>query len=165
LGTAGIKGTEGKERKIVQTYLESGIRLIDTAQAKEWYDEESVGLAVSDFVSSSSVDNDIVIVTKIHPRSFDINKMRRALKQSKDLLQIQDATSKPLDIVLIHSPRCWQGHCTRQEESITWQTGWSNLEVFKAQGDILAIGVSNFGPAELEELLRMTNTEVSVVQN
>lgn len=34
---AGTKGSEGKGRKIVYTALESGIRLIDTAQAKEWY--------------------------------------------------------------------------------------------------------------------------------
>ena len=32
-------------------------------------------------------------------------------------------TKHSLDVVLIHSPRCWSGHCTKEEESIPWTTG------------------------------------------
>jgi diketogulonate reductase-like aldo/keto reductase len=95
----------------------------------------------------SSVDyDDLVIVTKIHPRSFAYEKMVEAVNQSKKLLyknyhaaststttssaEVEDAGSDadkvqhqhqllhPVDVVLLHSPYCWPGHCTPEEEKV-----------------------------------------------
>lgn len=33
-----------------------------------------------------------------------------------------------LDVLLLHSPRCWAGHCTAAQEAVSWQQAWRNLE-------------------------------------
>eukprot|EP01035_Chromulina_nebulosa_P017085 gene17085-22598_t len=47
---------------------------------------------------------------------------------------------RPIDVVLLHSPYCWQGQCTKQEEQTTWLTAWSNLEQIKSTGIVSNIG-------------------------
>lgn len=157
-GTAGLKPNTAE---VVKLALDRGVRLIDTAQAQEWYDEAGVGVGVSQFQNEHGlVDDDIMIVTKIHPRSYSFTAMDQKLAESKKLL---NRTS--LDVVLLHTPHCWQGHCTPEELKITWQTGWRNLERLSEKHNIKAIGVSNFHVELLEELLEMSNSKVSVVQN
>lgn len=63
LGTAGIKGQT--ERIVTSAVLDMGYKLIDTAQATEWYDEAAVGSSLLQGNLS-----DLIIVTKIHPRSY-----------------------------------------------------------------------------------------------
>lgn len=70
-----------------------------------------------------------------------------------------------LDVVLLHSPRCWTGHCTLEEDSYRWQDAWRNLEALYEQGYVSNIGVSNFNPSELMELLQLAKQPVTVVQN
>jgi diketogulonate reductase-like aldo/keto reductase len=72
---------------------------------------------------------------------------------------------KRLDVAILHAPWCWQGHCTREQEEYGWRNAWKNLEVIHKEGDIAAIGVSNFGADDLLELLKFANTRVAVVQN
>ena len=66
LGTAGLRGeTKDIVCKSVKDY---GYKLIDTAQAAEWYDERGVGNALLECLSDSL--DSIIVVTKIHPRSY-----------------------------------------------------------------------------------------------
>lgn len=62
---------------------------------------------------------DITIVTKIHPRSFEYDKMKAKLTESRNLLLGEE--DRPLDVVLLHSPYCWRGHCTPEEEAVSWK--------------------------------------------
>ena len=147
-----------------------GVRLIDSAQAKEWYDEARVGKGLRFHLHRQLETNlhhqhdPVVVVTKIHPRSFAADKMQAAILRSKrELYGSEDA--KAIDVVLIHSPFCWPNHCTPEEERISWKEGWRNLERSMSDGHVLSIGVSNFGVSELKELLRISNTKVSVIQN
>lgn len=173
LGTAGFAGQSSKMSQIVKIALDSGVRLLDTAQAKEWYDEAGVGRGITNYHQHSSQRNEshaideLVIVTKIHPRSFRLDKMNRAVDNSRKLLLTAfNDPEKPLDVILLHAPNCWQGQCTKEEEAITWHTGWRNLEKMEESGKVLAIGVSNFHPHQLRELLeRVANSRVSVIQN
>jgi diketogulonate reductase-like aldo/keto reductase len=163
LGTAGMRE---KTRSAVYRSLSVGISLVDTAQASEWYDEESTGLGIKDYVESSSTSpNNIVIVTKIHPRSFEMSRMRRKLIESRDLLHNATGNINTLEVVLLHSSHCWSGHCTEEEEQISWQSGWMNLEIMKRDGYVKHIGVSNFGVSLLQELKNIATMPVSVVQN
>jgi diketogulonate reductase-like aldo/keto reductase len=70
-----------------------------------------------------------------------------------------------LDVVLLHAPWCWAGHCSKEEETYSWKEAWNSLEKIKLDGDVFAIGVSNFDVNLLQQLLQMTNTKVSVIQN
>jgi diketogulonate reductase-like aldo/keto reductase len=49
--------------------LNSGVRLIDSAQAREWYREDSVGRAIQ-ACYNEQYQSHLVVVTKIHPRSY-----------------------------------------------------------------------------------------------
>lgn len=164
IGTAAL-GNKGSE--VVYTALSCGIRLIDTAQASEWYSEEQVGIGIKQYISSngnnSGLLDDLVIVTKVHPRSYQHDKLKMKVKESKALLTV---SNKPLDIVLLHAPYCWQGHCNHEESTYRWEDAWRSLEDIKTIGDdVTAIGVSNFDIYQLKHLLDISNTKVSVIQN
>ncbi len=173
-GTAGLGALTDH---VVHTALNMGVRLIDSAQAKEWYDEARVGKGLRFHMQRQFETNDpaflhqhkatddgVVVVTKIHPRSFAADKMQAAILRSKrELYGSEDA--RPIDVVLIHSPFCWPNHCSAEEEHISWKEGWRNLERTMSAGHVLSIGVSNFGVSELKELLRISNTKISVIQN
>ena len=51
-GTAGLKPNTAE---VVKFALSKGVRLIDTAQAQEWYDEEGVGVGVSEFQNENGL--------------------------------------------------------------------------------------------------------------
>ena len=106
------------------------------------------------------------MVTKIHPRSYEINAMRASLmKSSLDLY----GTNRKLDVVLLHAPFCWEGHCNAEQTEFLrvdgWYRAWRNLEQMHDEGLVSAIGVSNFHPNQLNELLGFANKRVAVVQN
>lgn len=89
--------------------------------------------------------------------------MEESILESKYLLN--GDTNIPIDVLLLHTPYCWSGHCSAEEESVTWQTGWRNLENLMAAGNVLSIGVSNFDIDLLKELLSIADAKVSVIQN
>ena len=102
LGTAGL----GHDTAIITEFaLESGMRLIDTAQAAEWYSEEGVGQGLKDFrhYNATGSKGEVVIVTKVHPRSFEKKKMEKALRVSR--LALYDDVDATLDVVLLHSSK------------------------------------------------------------
>jgi diketogulonate reductase-like aldo/keto reductase len=164
LGTAALPG---KTAEIVYEALEAGVRLLDSAQAQEWYSEEDVGKGIARYSSEQqgSLD-DLIIVTKIHPRSFRSDKLRNKVDESRRLLYSSwRSDASQIDVVLLHSPYCWSGHCSQEEESHSWQSAWQTLEELKEEGAIRAIGVSNFDLEQLQELEGMANVKVAVVQN
>lgn len=160
LGTAGL----GKSTtSIVLKALDLGVKLIDTAQATEWYNEAAVGDALVEYEKEKGPDglNDLMIVTKVHPRSYSYNDMNSELSNS-----IHNFPNHIVDAVLLHAPWCWEGMCTPEEESVGWRTGWRNLELLKDAYNINFIGVSNFDLAALQELvLQQANRKVSIIQN
>jgi diketogulonate reductase-like aldo/keto reductase len=108
-----------------------------------------------------------MVVTKIHPRGFAEMKLRESVQRSRSLIYRGLDDNRPLDVVLLHSPWCWRGHCTPEEERVPWQQAWATLESLKGSGpgQVQAIGVSNFDENTLKELMDIANKKVSVVQN
>jgi len=165
LGTAALRG---EAENLIFAALEYGLRLIDTAQAKEWYDEQTVGKAVQRFEEQYTHrlqvgQENITVVTKIHPRSYSYRDMDEKLAESSRYFG-----SHGLDVVLLHAPFCWHGHCSKQQEQITWRMGFKNLELLQQKYHIKYIGVSNFNHFQLHELL--TNvashpSKVNILQN
>lgn len=161
-GTAGLQVDTTRATLMA---LRSGCKMIDTAQAVEWYDEAAVGEAIKLYKSESN-NSHIYVVTKIHPRSFEERKMRDRLTQSRsNLFRGSDSSSDVLDAVLLHAPWCWRNHCTEEEERVHWRTGWYNLEQLQDEFMILKLGVSNFDIKLLKELtLSVANRKVAVIQ-
>eukprot|EP00601_Ochromonadales_sp_CCMP2298_P028526 CAMPEP_0173326894 /NCGR_PEP_ID=MMETSP1144-20121109/1311_1 /TAXON_ID=483371 /ORGANISM="non described non described, Strain CCMP2298" /LENGTH=251 /DNA_ID=CAMNT_0014271239 /DNA_START=66 /DNA_END=818 /DNA_ORIENTATION=- len=158
-GTAGL-GSRTHEATLLS--LEMGVQMIDSAQAQEWYSEEGVGSALAAFeaLHPPTEQSYVVLVTKVHPRYYELTKMDERLALSRHYLR-----REVLDAVLLHAPWCWEGHCTKEEEAVGWQTGWKNLEALKGKHSIRNIGVSNFHLAQLEQLAGMASERVSLVQN
>ena len=138
-------GCAGRLRKpVLLNAIEAGYTLFDTAQAKEWYLESELGDAIAESrVNRSS----LFITTKIHPRDLGEARTLAALPRSLRALR-----TSYVDALLLHYPRCFGDLCAERPEG-TWRESWRALEALHAQGSARAIGVSNFGEAELTELL------------
>ena len=125
--------------------LEVGYRHIDTAQM--YGNEREVGLAVRE----SGIPRDQVFVT---------SKLNNNRHQRDDILRSFDASLAALgfdrlDLFLIHWPRpAAADHVAR----------WKVLEEIYADGRVRAIGVSNFQPHHLRDLLAASEVRPAVNQ-
>jgi diketogulonate reductase-like aldo/keto reductase len=59
-----------------------------------------------------------------------------------------------VDLYLLHYPACWGTLCAGALVTGTWRDAWRALEQLHRDGKVRAIGVSNFSPQELEQLLQ-----------
>lgn len=125
----------------VQSAIEAGYRHIDTAQGYE--NEESVGEAVK---KSGVPRNKLFITSKLKNTEKGYESTMKAFRQT-----LQKLGTDYLDLYLIHWPNPkpfrdrWQ-----QVNAETWKA----FEELYEAGKIRAIGLSNFWPHHIEELLK-----------
>lgn len=113
----------------VATAIESGYRMIDTAEA--YGNEKEVGKGIW----QSGVDRrELFLVTKVNFKSYE--NAERTVMQSLANLQ-----TDYLDLLLLHWPFA------------NYYAAWQSLEKLYADGRIRAIGVSNFEPDQLIDLI------------
>ncbi|MCS6938894.1 MAG: aldo/keto reductase [Roseiflexaceae bacterium] len=111
--------------------LEVGYRLIDTAAA--YGNETAVGNAIK---RSGILREEIFVTTKLWIQDAGYEKAKRAFERSLQRLQLDY-----LDLYLIHQP-FGDVHCA-----------WRAMEELYREGRIRAIGVSNFYPDRLMDLI------------
>lgn len=113
----------------VAAALQAGYRMIDTAEA---YGNET---AVGNGIAKSSINRkDLFLVTKVNFTSYEHTRI--AVEQSLKNLQ-----TDYIDLVLLHWPFA------------NYYAAWRELETLYAEGKIRAIGISNFEPAQLVDLI------------
>lgn len=139
-GTYQIVGNECE--KIVAQAIENGYRLIDTAQA--YGNEKFVGSGIK---NCGLKREEIFLTTKIWFRNYEIDDCRKSLKASLEKLQ-----TDYLDLVLLH----WPFGNT--------YAAWRVLEDFYLSGTIKAIGVSNYMPSQLIDLIHFNKIIPAVNQ-
>lgn len=137
-GTFLMGGAECEES--VLTALRSGYRLIDTAEA--YGNEEAVGNATQ---KSGIPREELFLVTKVNFRSYE--NTRRAVEASLEKLK-----TSYLDLVLLHWPFG------------NYYAAWRELEKLYQEGKIRAIGVSNFDPDRLIDLIEFNQVVPAVNQ-
>ena len=126
----------------VKTALELGYRTLDTAQI---YDNEA---AVGQAIAESGVPRDeLFITTKLWLSDAGFDKTRLAFQRSLDRLQLDY-----LDLYLIHQP---YGDV---------YGAWRAMEELNEAGRIRAIGVSNFHPDRVMDLMLHNRTAPAVNQ-
>ena len=134
------------------------MRLIDTAQADEWYDEA----AAADGLRASGVERrDVTVVTKLHPKNHGAKTARRLIEESAARF------GGYVDVFLQHYLTCWDGLCGnnwRDTVEGDWRDSWRAMEVAYDEGKVKAIGVSNVGPREVDELVKFARIKPHVVQ-
>jgi len=125
----------------VLSALEAGYRHIDTAQM--YGNEESVGIAVK----KSGIDrSDIFITTKL---SNSVRGYRQTLDAVEQSLKKLDTAY--IDLFLIHWPNPVKFRDRWQEANAET---WRALEELYDAGRIRSIGISNFRPHHIEELMK-----------
>ncbi len=115
----------------VSDAIETGYRLIDTAQS--YMNEEAVGKAIK---SSSIARDELFITTKLWIQSNGYEGTKKAFEDSLRKLQLDY-----LDLYLIHQPF---GDVYGE---------WRAMEELYKEGKVRAIGVSNFQPDRLIDLV------------
>lgn len=118
------------ERSVVEA-IETGYRLIDTAAS--YMNEDAVGKAIK---RSSVAREDLFITTKIWIQTNGYEGTKRAFENSLKRLQLDY-----LDLYLIHQPF---GDVYGE---------WRAMQDLYKEGRVRAIGVSNFQPDRLVDLI------------
>lgn len=128
----GVYQVEPSEtEKVVAEALQIGYRSIDTAAAYE--NEEAVGRAIK---NSGIARNELFITTKLWVQDTGYENTKKAFFKSLEKLQLDY-----LDLYLIHQPFG------------DYYGSWRAMEELKDEGKIRAIGVSNFQPDRLIDLI------------
>ncbi|WP_233738260.1 aldo/keto reductase [Halocatena pleomorpha] len=129
-GTYQIEDLEVCERSVSEA-LHTGYRLIDTAAGYE--NEEAIGRAIE---ASSVAREDVFVTTKLWIQDAGYESTKQAFERSLDRLGLDY-----LDLYLIHQP-FGDVHGS-----------WRAMEDLYSENEIRAIGVSNFYPDRLIDLI------------
>lgn len=129
LGTFQMTGEEC-ERSVLEA-IQTGYRLIDSASA--YGNEEAVGNAVR---RSGVPRNELFVTTKLWVSDAGYDRARTAFERSLELLGLEY-----LDLYLIHQPYN------------DVYGAWRAMEELYREGRIKAIGVSNFHPDRVMDLI------------
>jgi len=140
LGTWQVK--EGEEAyNSVLLALKNGYRHIDTAEG--YQNEESVGRAVRD---SGIAREDIFVTSKLQSHIKDYEGAKKAFEETLDKLGFDY-----IDLFIIHAPWPWSemGKDCSEGNVLAYKA----LEEAYEAGKARAIGVSNFSPSDIQNIL------------
>jgi diketogulonate reductase-like aldo/keto reductase len=134
--------------------LRIGYRHIDTARA--YNNEASVGRAVRD---SAIAREEIYVTSKLPAEAKDCDKALEEFETTMGEIGLEY-----LDLYLVHATWPWPwdevGKDCREENRQIWKA----MEEFLASDRVKAIGVSNFGPEDLDSLFPACEMEPMVNQ-
>ena len=126
--------------KSVAAAIESGYRMIDTAEASG--NEKEVGAGIK----ASGMDRkELFLVTKVNFKSYE--NAEQTVLQSLENLQ-----TDYIDLLLLHWPFA------------NYYAAWRSLEKLYTEGKVRAIGVSNFEPDRLLDLIAYNAEKPAVNQ-
>lgn len=151
LGTWQVK--EGDEvYNSVLAALKNGYRHIDTAEG--YGNEEGVGRAVRD---SGVPREEIFVTSKLQSHIKTYEGAKEAFEETMEKLGFEY-----LDLFLIHAPWPWSEMGKECDKGNV--AAWKAMEEFYNAGRIKAIGVSNFEPKHIQNILDNTTIKPHVNQ-
>jgi 2,5-diketo-D-gluconate reductase A len=143
LGTWPLRGAEAAA--VVRTAIEAGYRLVDTAE--NYRNEDGVGQGVRD---SGIERSEIFITTKFNREWHSADGVRKAYEAS-----LRRLDTDYIDMLMVHWPNPDQG---RFVDAVR------GLAALLEEGKIKAIGVSNFKPTHLREVIEQSGVTPDVNQ-
>lgn len=150
-GTWQIKNGEEAYQSVTFA-LKHGYKHIDTAAA--YGNEKSVGKAIKDF---NIKREDLFVTTKLPAEVKNYEEARKTFLKS-----LKDLDMDYVDLYLIHAPWPWSemGKDCKEGNVAVYKA----MEEFYKEGKIKAIGVSNFSPDDIENILEHCDVVPAVNQ-
>ena len=142
LGYGVYQVTKEECERCVLDALKAGYRSIDTAQS--YFNEEEVGSAIK---KSGVPRGEIFLTTKVWIEHYGYEKCKKSVIESMKKLQVDY-----LDLMLLHQP------------FNDYYGAWRALEEFYEEGKIKAIGISNFYPDRMIDLVSFSKIKPMVNQ-
>lgn len=142
LGYGVYQVTQEECERCVLDALEVGYRSLDTAQS--YFNEEQVGSAI---VKSGIPREDIFLTTKVWIEHYGYEQAKKSVLESMEKL----GTSY-LDLILLHQPFS------------DYYGAYRALEELYKEGKVRAIGVSNFYPDRLVDIVSFVNIKPMINQ-
>ncbi|XP_055352456.1 aldo-keto reductase family 1 member B1-like [Paramacrobiotus metropolitanus] len=168
LGTYNAKPNE--VRTAVETAIDIGYRHIDTAYL--YQNETEVGEAVRNKIQSGLVSReDLFICTKLWSHFYHPDKVRRGVQKSLENLNLGY-----IDLMLLHAPVAMKyvdDNTTMPQDAtgkvlVEKHTDhvalWKELEKAVDDNVVKAIGLSNFTPAQIDNILQHCRIRPAVLQ-
>lgn len=145
--------TNGEElRQALQCAIEAGYRHIDTAHG---YQNEAV---VGDAIAESTIPREEFFITsKLWCSDHGTKRTRRAIEAS-----LRELGTPYIDCFLIHAPDN-QGATPEEIRELRRQS-WLVMEEYHRAGKLRAIGVSNFEPRHIDQILQVGTITPAVNQ-
>lgn len=141
MGYGTYKAAEGNNESVIKSAIEAGYRYFDTASFYET--EKALGKAIRD---SGIPREEFFLTSKAWKTEMGYKEVKKAFEQSLKMLG-----TDYLDMYLIHWPLPNPDYKEWKELDI--QT-WKAMEELYQEGKVKAIGVSNFLPHHLENLIQ-----------
>ena len=146
IGSAWYKGSRGSEplRSAIVSALNAGFRHIDDAEMYE--NEADVGAAIKEWCSTSGVSRSSLFITsKVLPSIEAGESVEAACRRTLANLGLDY-----LDLYLLHAPfrRADAGPLP-----LTLSELWQGMEKLVSAGLVRSIGLSNFRPVDIAEIL------------
>jgi len=140
-------------RDAVRDALRVGFRGVDTASA---YKNER---AVREAIEQSPIRDDVFVTSKISPREMVNERVTRAAIEG-----VVERLGRAPDLLLIHWPGASDEPPTSARHRELRAMTWRCMEDAQSTGRLRSIGVSNFEPRHLEELMSSARVTPSVNQ-
>lgn len=154
IGFGTYKATNGDGYKVVLDAIRAGYRLLDSAKVYE--NEEDVGRAIKE----SNIPREEFFITS----KLDRNMMGYDTTRSEFENTLKRLGMDYIDLYLLHWPRADYGKAGFDDWRRLDIESWRALEELQKEGKIRSIGVSNFLPHHLQNLLEHTDVIPAVNQ-
>lgn len=156
LGTYKLVGAENV-LQAVDAALAAGYRSFDSAAV--YRNEAEVGKALKESLNKYGLTReDVFITSKLGPKDQGAGAMEAAVRS---LTQLDMGY---IDLYLIHWPGTQGLEVKDQRNPGNRAASWAALEELHAQGKLKAIGVSNYTPAHMRELLQSCQVPPALLQ-
>jgi len=152
--------TENQIYDVLDEGFKAGYRHIDTAAV--YHNEEAIGVALKDLLPKYNLKReDIFITTKLSPQDLSEQRARVAINKSLALLGVSY-----LDLYLIHWPGAQGVQANSPDNARLRIEAWKTMIQAhdRGRGALRAIGVSNFTPKHLEQIIKATGVAPAVNQ-
>lgn len=145
------KAADGKSADVIRTAIEAGYRYFDTAS---FYGTETY---LAEAVRESGISRDeIFIASKLWKTEMGYDNVKKAFGRTLENLE-----TDYLDLYLIHWPLPEPGY--KEWKQLDKET-WRAMEELYQEGKIRAIGLSNFLPHHIENILEDCTVRPAVDQ-